>query len=633
LLPRIIRSSDDEPHGTFQIRTLDSNGILHITAAKDFAMAKPIRFAQTASDVDLLSDGTTDGTTAENWLSTDTPAATQEPLASDQPLPLASTVGGATTLGFGDIPFIYGTEGDDNIWVASGPVVVQGLGGQDQIIGPTSGNSYVSGDGGNDSIQGYGSGNTLLGGDGNDNLSVYLVTGNNSLYGGAGDDTLFAAPGGTALLSGGDGFDTVKYADLGFTTSVFVNLLDPTQNSGGAAGHTYQSIEAFFLSGYDDGFIGSNAGDIVYGYFGNDTIAGGGGDDVLQGNIGMDHLRGDDGNDTLDGGSASDELIGGDGNDTLFGGDPFDRIGEAGGDDSLYGGNGNDTLNGGDGNDILDGGAGADSLSGGIGFDVAAYGDAAAGVSIDLTKASSTWTGDAQGDVLTGIEEVRLTSFADVFRGDDNANRVWGNAGDDQLSGLGGDDLLMGGRGNDQLYGGAGNDVVRGDGSPPGIPSFGSGGDDYLQGNAGNDLLDGGRGNDRMVGGSGNDTLWGGLGGDYLVGEAGADVFQYFAVEESQYIVVDGINQADQIVDFTQGEDKIDLSAIDANSLLAGDQAFTFVADPAHYIGDWVGVVWQTTDPRTGIVTLNVSIDASPAPEMQIYMSHPYVFTSSDFIL
>ncbi len=34
---------------------------------------------------------------------------------------------------------------------------------------------------------------------------------------------------------------------------------------------------------------------------------------------------------------------------------------------------------------------------------------------------------------------------------------------------------------------------------------------------------------------------------------------------------------ADEIVDFTSGQDTIDLSQVDANSLLGGDQAFAFV--------------------------------------------------------
>src|SRR4030095_2752339 len=84
--------------------------------------------------------------------------------------------------------------------------------------------------------------------------------------------------------------------------------------------------------------------------------------------------------------------------------------------------------------------------------------------------------------------------------------------------------------------------------------------------------------------------------------------------------------------DFTQGQDKIDLSGIDANPTLDGDQAFTFIADPTHYTGDWTGVVWQTTGAN-GIATINVSIDGDATPEMTIYMSHPYQFTAGDFIL
>jgi serralysin len=109
-------------------------------------------------------------------------------------------------------------------------------------------------------------------------------------------------------------------------------------------------------------------------------------------------------------------------------------------------------------------------------------------------------------------------------------------------------------------------------------------------------------------------------------------VFQYFAVEDSQNVTVNGASQLDQIVDFTQGEDKIDLSGIDANPMVDGDQAFTFIADPAHYTGDWTGVVWQTT-AANGIATINVSTDGDAAPEMQIYMSHAYTFTASDFLL
>jgi serralysin len=119
-------------------------------------------------------------------------------------------------------------------------------------------------------------------------------------------------------------------------------------------------------------------------------------------------------------------------------------------------------------------------------------------------------------------------------------------------------------------------------------------------------------GDDLLYGGNGNDTLGGGDG--------------------KKNLTVNGVSQLDQISDFTQGQDKVHLSAIDANPNLAGDQAFTFISDPAHNTGDWTGVVWQTT-AANGVVTINVSIDGNADPEMQINMAHPYQFTVSDFIL
>ena len=94
---------------------------------------------------------------------------------------------------------------------------------------------------------------------------------------------------------------------------------------------------------------------------------------------------------------------------------------------------GSDFLVGGGGDDTLEGGAGGDVLAGGDGFDTASYRFADAGVSIDLSQSSSTWTGEAQGDVLSSIEAIGLTSFDDVINGDAANNNVDGSVGDDQL--------------------------------------------------------------------------------------------------------------------------------------------------------------------------------------------------------
>ncbi len=106
----------------------------------------------------------------------------------------------------------------------------------------------------------------------------------------------------------------------------------------------------------------------------------------------------------------------------------------------------------------------------------------------------------------------------------------------------------------------------------------GNAGNDVLNGFAGNDRLIGGQGNDTLNGGDGNDTLIGGDGRDTLTGGAGRDVFRFEKSGDSSTLS----SLRDVITDFRSGEDKIDLSAIDANTSLfaQGDQAFNLLATP-----------------------------------------------------
>ena len=101
--------------------------------------------------------------------------------------------------------------------------------------------------------------------------------------------------------------------------------------------------------------------------------------------------------------------------------------------------------------------------------------------------------GDAEGDVLEGIENLIGSDHKDLLEGDSGAN------------------YLQGGKGNDF------NDpsIAGRDGG-----LYGNEGDDILDGGAGNDLLQGGEGNDTLKGGSGHDTLVGGDGGTYTAAVA-----------------------------------------------------------------------------------------------------------------
>jgi Ca2+-binding RTX toxin-like protein len=151
--------------------------------------------------------------------------------------------------------------------------------------------------------------------------------------------------------------------------------------------------------------------------------------------------------------------------DTLYGHDSVgDEINGLGGDDTLNGLNGDDGLYGGDGDDVLRGGAGADSIDGGAGTDTASYFTGSAGVSVNLVTGLGSG-GEAQGDVLTGIENISGSQANDSLVGHSGANTLQGWNGNDVLTGSGGKDTLTGGAGADRfVYGSAAQSPV-GDGA------------------------------------------------------------------------------------------------------------------------------------------------------------------------
>ena len=205
------------------------------------------------------------------------------------------------------------------------------------------------------------------------------------------------------------------------------------------------------------------------------------------------------------------------------------------------------------------------------------------------------------------------SSFRDILVGNSAGNHLDGGDGRDIIFGREGNDTLDGGNGVDALTGGKGNDVLHG-----------GNGDDQIWGNAGNDTLHGGVGADTLAGGAGKDTadynnsasavtvnlaagtghggdaegdilksienvtgskfndtltgnaagntLTGGAGADTLSGGAGADTFVFKSIQDTP------MGGGDRILDFSSVQgDRIDLSQIDANTHMAGNQAFTFI--------------------------------------------------------
>jgi len=94
---------------------------------------------------------------------------------------------------------------------------------------------------------------------------------------------------------------------------------------------------------------------------------------------------------------------------------------------------------------VLEGGGGADTIDGDAGVDTASFAGSEAGLNVNLATGVASG-GDAAGDVLSNIENLTGSDFADNLTGDSAAN---------QISGGGGNDVMSGGDGNNTIDGGA----------------------------------------------------------------------------------------------------------------------------------------------------------------------------------
>lgn len=288
---------------------------------------------------------------------------------------------------------------------------------------------------------------------------------------------------------------------------------------------------------------------------------------------------------------------------------------------------------------VLNGGAGADSLSGGGGNDtyyVNSTGDVvieAAGNGIDVVNASLSWSLSAAVENLILLGSRRLDGS-----GNGLANTILGNQGRNTLDGGTGADRLFGGRGHDTYVvdnaddqvmesAGGGIDSVRSSLSSvlgqqvenlfllgtAGLSGTGNALDNLLAGNSGNNALSAGAGDDTLLGSAGKDSLKGGL---------GSDVFLYRRFVESGPLAA----QRDEILDFRPG-DRLDVSHIDANDHLAGNQRFRFDADGSFSLGE----IRQTLAGGDLLVEFNIQADV--AAEMSLLLRGVSTFLNAGDIL
>jgi len=265
------------------------------------------------------------------------------------------------------------------------------------------------------------------------------------------------------------------------------------------------------------------------------------------------------------------------------------------------------------------------------------------------------------------------TTENDTLNGTGGPESIFGFAGNDDLNGGGGDDVLHGGDGNDTLRAGAGNDLLDGGADPDTLQ--GQGGDDvYLwgagdtivenanqgidtvitslffdlsadpdlenlrldgtdninaSGNARANVVVGNAGQNNITGEQGNDTLAGGAAADTLSGGDGNDTFVFQRVGDSDP------GDPDRITDFNSGvgtQEKIDVSQIDANTNVAGNDSFSFIGELTGGATPNAGQIGFVLDNVANTTTILFDINGG-ADEGEIVLTGLHPLTSTMFIL
>lgn len=563
--------------------------------------------------------------------------------------------------GLGGADYLYGDVGADSLYGGEGDDVLDGGTGANYLDGGNGNDTYrmnsasdvaaetgTGTSGGVDTIALQYTSSWTLGAN-FENLELYSGTVNgtgnaannaifgtysaNTLYGLAGNDTLYGYGGndvldggtGSDYLAGGYGNDTF-YVDNSADQAIEYEIEYYDYGDGGL--YTYI---------YDAGGLDTVYSTVTFSldlYVENLTLTGsakidGTGNDLantITGNTGDNYLTGNEGNDTLIGGVGNDQHFGGVGADSMVGGT---------GDDTYYADNAGDII-------VEAAGAGTDRV---------------------YAKATHTLAANVENLFMyeTGSIDGTGNALANRITGTTGNNYERGLAGNDNLDAGQGNDTLDGGTGIDTMTGGAGDDTYYVDAAGDVVSETASGtagGTDSLYstvswtlganferlylngttaangtGNALDNLLQGNAYANTLRGLAGVDTIRSGTGVDVLIGGTGNDIFRFSVASESTPTSRDIIRAGDGAIAFEKAGaalgDRIDLSAMDANTGASGTQHFTFGT------AQTVGRLWVTTSGTSTI--LNGNTDSDSAIEFQLAIEDAAVaasaYTAADFIL
>ncbi|SEH29930.1 calcium-binding protein [Magnetospirillum fulvum] len=403
---------------------------------------------------------------------------------------------------------------------------VRGSTYNDMVFADSSANSIIGG-GGTDIVS-YARGTAMTidltgGGRSTGYASGDSLSGIATVIGSSGNDTFIGGTAtGSSTMSGGGGTDWITYQ---YATSAATLDLTATSANGGSAQYDHVSgIENVRGSTYSDTFFADSVAN---------SFIGGGGTDIVS------YARGS---------AMTIDLTGGGRSTGFASGDSWSGIA------TVIGSSGNDTFIGGTA-------TGSSTMAGGGGTDWITYQYATSAATLDLTATSANG-GSAQYDHVSGIENVRGSTYNDTFFADSVANSFIGGGGTDivsyartaaatvidQTSGNHGSGYASGDTysGIATIIGGTGNDTFIGGTASGSATMSGGGGTDWvsyqyatsgatvdLTYNNTTSLNSGSAANDHLIGiksirGSAyNDTFYADSNANSFIGGGGTDIVSY----------------------------------------------------------------------------------------------------------